>query len=343
MQHADLPDVGRVSHFEIDGQLPSPDEKAALAGEPIPPSNSNRYLTENHAAGGFGGFANPTASVGLVAVNGVATTAMRSDGAPALDQGIVPTWTGLHTFGAGVKIDQPAVAGAMPTLVLDQGDVSEQCIEFRSDGVDRDIHLETVDVTGTPARDWDESEDQFRWNKGHIVEISDAVTNAVDDCLELEHVTSGAAAALFGIGQKLALEAADGGKVDTATITSLWADPQAAYEDPLLRFSGKISDVGYCGFWSDGGNAVDDAGWRVIVPDGVGDVKHLLRFMYVVQEVTGGGVNAGQDSVAPGTNVLIYNDGTDAVRVRATAAGQVEVVRISGADTFLVSMFMVWR
>lgn len=43
-------------------------------------------------------FANPTALVGLTAVNGTASTAMRSDGAPALDQGIVPTWTGQHTF-----------------------------------------------------------------------------------------------------------------------------------------------------------------------------------------------------------------------------------------------------
>jgi hypothetical protein len=43
-------------------------------------------------------FANPTASVGLAAVNGSATTAMRSDGAPVLSQSIVPTWTGKHTF-----------------------------------------------------------------------------------------------------------------------------------------------------------------------------------------------------------------------------------------------------
>ena len=43
-------------------------------------------------------FANPTASVGLTAVNGVATTAMRSDGAPPIDQSIAPTWTGLHIF-----------------------------------------------------------------------------------------------------------------------------------------------------------------------------------------------------------------------------------------------------
>jgi hypothetical protein len=48
--------------------------------------------------GSFTGFANPTATLGLTAVNGSATTAMRSDAAPALSQAIVPTWTGAHTF-----------------------------------------------------------------------------------------------------------------------------------------------------------------------------------------------------------------------------------------------------
>lgn len=42
--------------------------------------------------------ANPTASVGLAAVNGSATTFMRSDAAPKLDVSIAPTWTGNHTF-----------------------------------------------------------------------------------------------------------------------------------------------------------------------------------------------------------------------------------------------------
>ena len=42
--------------------------------------------------------ANPTASVGLAAVNGSATTFLRSDGAPALDVGISPTWTGSHIW-----------------------------------------------------------------------------------------------------------------------------------------------------------------------------------------------------------------------------------------------------
>jgi hypothetical protein len=42
--------------------------------------------------------ANPTASVGTTAVVGTAATFLRSDGAPAINLGIVPTWTGAHTF-----------------------------------------------------------------------------------------------------------------------------------------------------------------------------------------------------------------------------------------------------
>jgi hypothetical protein len=47
-------------------------------------------------------FANPTGSIGLTAVNGSATTAMRSDAAPALSQSITPTWSALHTFTGGI-------------------------------------------------------------------------------------------------------------------------------------------------------------------------------------------------------------------------------------------------
>jgi hypothetical protein len=52
-------------------------------------------------SGGASG-ANPTGTIGLAAVNGVATTFMRSDATPALSVAIVPTWTGLHTFSGGV-------------------------------------------------------------------------------------------------------------------------------------------------------------------------------------------------------------------------------------------------
>lgn len=42
--------------------------------------------------------ANPSTVIGLSAVNGTATTFMRSDAAPALSQSIAPTWTGAHIF-----------------------------------------------------------------------------------------------------------------------------------------------------------------------------------------------------------------------------------------------------
>lgn len=50
--------------------------------------------------------ANPTAAVGLTAVNGSASSCIRSDGAPALSQAIAPTWTGNHIFtpSSGVAI-----------------------------------------------------------------------------------------------------------------------------------------------------------------------------------------------------------------------------------------------
>lgn len=50
--------------------------------------------------------ANPTASIGLSTVNGSASTFLRSDGAPALSQGITPTWTALHIFSANASSTQ---------------------------------------------------------------------------------------------------------------------------------------------------------------------------------------------------------------------------------------------
>lgn len=56
--------------------------------------------------------ANPGAAIGLTTVNGVATTWMRSDAAPALDQTIAPTMTGNWTYtpgsGTGVTINGKA-------------------------------------------------------------------------------------------------------------------------------------------------------------------------------------------------------------------------------------------
>lgn len=74
--------------------------------------------------GSFTGFDNPTAQVGLVVVNGVATTAMRSDAAPALSQAIVPTWTGAHTWNPAanttpITVSLFSLTGANTQSVLD--------------------------------------------------------------------------------------------------------------------------------------------------------------------------------------------------------------------------------
>jgi hypothetical protein len=60
---------------------------------------------------------NPSAGVGLSATNGVATTFMRSDAAPALSQSIAPTWTGLHIFSRAANALQ--VGGATNSTYLD--------------------------------------------------------------------------------------------------------------------------------------------------------------------------------------------------------------------------------
>lgn len=67
---------------------------------------------------------NPTANVGLSAVNGSASTFLRSDGAPALDVGIVPTWTGNHRFNAKLLVN---TAGINPDGMTD--------VRFQANGV----------------------------------------------------------------------------------------------------------------------------------------------------------------------------------------------------------------
>jgi hypothetical protein len=81
--------------------------------------------TWNAPSGASG--ANPTASVGLAAVNGAAATFLRSDGAPALDQAIAPTWTGAHIFSNAASIKATGTVGtevesAAPIQVVDETD-----------------------------------------------------------------------------------------------------------------------------------------------------------------------------------------------------------------------------
>jgi hypothetical protein len=71
-------------------------------------------------------FANPTASVGLTAVNGTAVTAMRSDAAPALSQTISPTMTGNWTFtpASGTPITLVPPSGIVG-LIMNGTDIAQ--------------------------------------------------------------------------------------------------------------------------------------------------------------------------------------------------------------------------
>lgn len=63
--------------------------------------------------------ANPTATIGLTAINGSATTFTRSDGAPALSQAIVPTWSGQHKFQVGAIFSGALVAAVASSTGVD--------------------------------------------------------------------------------------------------------------------------------------------------------------------------------------------------------------------------------
>jgi hypothetical protein len=90
---------------------------AAAAGiVPLSGGGTSNYLRADGtwATPPSGGTAaNPSASLGLTAINGVATTYMRSDAAPALDVTIAPTWTATHNFTAAT-----GMGVASPTAVL---------------------------------------------------------------------------------------------------------------------------------------------------------------------------------------------------------------------------------
>jgi hypothetical protein len=73
------------------------------------------------------GFANPTGTIGLTAVNGSATTAPRSDSAPALSQAITPTWSDAHVFSRAFSLGNAppiSVSSGLPLIEIDESDAS---------------------------------------------------------------------------------------------------------------------------------------------------------------------------------------------------------------------------
>ncbi len=94
---------------------------------------------------------------------------------------------------------------------------------------------------------WDDSADQHIWyapagtpvmtldSGGPAVTISSALTATVTTGAEIHHVTSGTAAAGFGVSLNLFLENAAGGDHEAALISAQWVTPTDAAEDSLVE------------------------------------------------------------------------------------------------------------
>lgn len=112
-------------------------------------TNDAGYITSASLPTG----ANPSATIGLSAVNGSATTFLRSDAAPALDQAIAPTWTGAHTFKTLLSVDAPVSGTSLDVEVRNDTAIGAFFhgptvgIRFGAGGTESSI--EGVDNTGS--------------------------------------------------------------------------------------------------------------------------------------------------------------------------------------------------
>ncbi len=118
--------------------------------------SGNFYVNGAVVSGAVG--ANPSASVGLAAVNGAASTFLRSDGAPALSQAIIPTWSAQHIFAkarstAGSSGDYPILLSSTSPaigLVNTSGAVDATTWEIRTAATT--IAITTVNDAGNTLK-----------------------------------------------------------------------------------------------------------------------------------------------------------------------------------------------
>lgn len=113
----------------------------------------------------------------IITVGIKSLTVIRDTGLVGINQ-VTPT--------AQLHVDQSSLTGAIPVLLLDQADVSDEFINFTISG-DQDMVLMKLSVTGNPAINWDESEDSFSLSKGLDVTGSMDATTVTG-----ANVTSGA-------------------------------------------------------------------------------------------------------------------------------------------------------
>lgn len=104
--------------------------------------------------------ANPSATAAMTAKNGTAATFMRSDGAPAIDPAIVPTWTGIHNwinhaiFAAASSLSNPTLAltSANPQLDINYTDAVPNGKRWNMIGGSGGFAIRALNDDGSVAR-----------------------------------------------------------------------------------------------------------------------------------------------------------------------------------------------
>lgn len=249
------------------------DAIAALSGTGFARrTGTNTWSVSNIASGdlpgSFSGFANPSAQIGLTTVNGSATTAMRSDAAPALNQGIIPTWTAAHTFSVAPTFSAGATTayGAGLTWNASANESiygSSGVLQFSAAGSEK-MRINSTGLgvgTTSPAA------------LVHF-QLSDAATNTQPVVLTLRHQTSGTSANNFGELIQFVLESADGVQNESAYIKSAWDDAGGVARRGRLVFSTANGT-------SPADNLILDADGRLSLPNGhlqVGSPAGFLSF-----------------------------------------------------------------
>lgn len=135
------------------GTVASPLE---LAGDAASPGNSFYYGTNVSGTKGWYASlakANPSATVGLSAVNGATGNYMDAGSAPGISQAIIPTWTGLHTFNGKVVVNAPAAGTAFSATGLASNPVATFTSGSSATGGQQDVFINRAGSTANGVAD----------------------------------------------------------------------------------------------------------------------------------------------------------------------------------------------
>ena len=173
-------------------------------------------------------------------------------------------------------------------------------------------------------------------------EVLDAVTAAITYATRRSHTTSGAAAALFGVGHEDELEDAAGNMQVASEAVTLWATATSAAESPLYRvttYPAGAVGPGYSGHWT---WAAVNATARTMIPNGTGDVSACITLMWAAYAITGADYTGGTVTLGPSESWNLYDDGTDVLTLAVAADGSVTIQRTAGADTWNFTAWGTW-